>query len=190
MSPSTTGTGAQPPGEPAQQAGRLALLAAGDVLESRALRLSATVIDSDPDLFRTDVHAEHGGSGGPLHRHLRQEERFLVREGTLRARDGLRDARLVEAGEEIAIPAGRAHTFKVVSEHAHFIAEFRPAWEISRVFRDVFALVDERRAPRPTNVATLIDRYPEDFFYTALAPIALQRALARLVAGRGHRPND
>jgi mannose-6-phosphate isomerase-like protein (cupin superfamily) len=162
-------------------------VAAGDVLESRALRLRATVISSDRDLLRADVHAARGGNGGPLHRHLRQEERFLVREGTLRVREGPRGARLVEAGDEVAIRASRAHTFTVVSERAYFIAEFRPAWEIAQVFRDVFALVDQRRVPRPRDLAALIDRYPEDFFYSALAPTALQRALAQLVTGRAHR---
>jgi hypothetical protein len=119
-----------------------------------------------------------------LHRHIRQEERFLVHKGTLRVREGLRGTQLVEAGSQVAIPAGRAHTFTVVSEEAHFIAEFRPAWEISRVFADVFARLDERRVPRPREVAALMDRCPQDFFYAALVPIALQRAVARLIPDR------
>jgi mannose-6-phosphate isomerase-like protein (cupin superfamily) len=160
-------------------------VAPGDVLESPALGLRAEVLESDRDLFRADVHARRGGNGGPLHRHRRQEERFLVHEGRLRVREGVRAARFVEAGEEVAIRAGRPHTFSVVSEHAHFTAEFRPAWEIAEVFRDVFALsaegrLDRRENPRPRDLAALIDRYPEDFFYSALLPIALQRALARV----------
>src|SRR5215211_1705488 len=66
-------------------------------------------------------------------------QRFLVHEGALRVREGIRGARVVEAGEEVAIRPGRPHTFAVVSERAHFTAEFRPAWEIAEVFRDVFA---------------------------------------------------
>jgi mannose-6-phosphate isomerase-like protein (cupin superfamily) len=162
-------------------------VARGDVLESAALGLRAEVLETDRNLFRTDVHATRGGNGGPLHRHLRQEERFLVHDGTLRVRDGLRGARLVGPGDEVAIRPGRPHTFSVVSERAHFTAEFRPAWEIAEVFRDVFALLGEtrrahRRNLRPKDAAILIDRYPEDFFYLALLPAAFQRALARILA--------
>jgi mannose-6-phosphate isomerase-like protein (cupin superfamily) len=158
-------------------------VAPGDILESPALGLRAEVLESDRDLFRADVHARRGGNGGPLHRHLRQEERFLVHEGRLRVREGFRGARLVEAGEEVAIRAGKPHTFSVVSDGAHFTAEFRPAWEIAEVFRDVFALsaegrLDRRGNPRPRDVARLIGRYPDDFFYSALLPVAVQRALA------------
>ena len=168
------------------------VVASGDILESPALGLRAQVLHSDRNLFQADVHAARNGNGGPLHRHLQQEERFLVHEGTLRVREGLRGARLVGAGEEIAIRAGKPHTFSVVSDDAHFTAEFRPAWEIAEVFRDVFALsteerLDRRGNPRLRDIALLIDKYPDDFFYPALVPIALQRALALPLARRQRR---
>jgi hypothetical protein len=80
----------------------------------------------------------------------------------------------------------------VVSERAHFTAEFRPAWEIAEVFRDVFALLDEppvgrRRGLRLKAVVLLIERYPDDFFYSALLPTALQRALALPLVRRAAR---
>jgi quercetin dioxygenase-like cupin family protein len=163
---------------------RTPAVAPGDILESPALGLRAEVLESDRNLFRADVHAGRDGNGGPLHRHLRQEERFLVHKGSLRVREGFRGARLVEAGEEVAIRAGKPHTFSVVSERAHFTAEFRPAWRIAEVFREVFALSTEDRLdrwgnPRPSDLAALIGRYPDDFFYTAFLPVALQRAVAR-----------
>jgi hypothetical protein len=94
----------------------------------------------------------------------------------------------------VAIRPGRPHTFAVVSERARFTAEFRPAWEIADVFRDVFALLDERRVGqrgdvRLKDVAVLIDRYPVDFFYSALLPTAVQRALA-LPLGRRARESS
>lgn len=163
-----------------------ALPAVGDTIESPAHDLHALVLETSQGLLKAEVHAGGRGNGGPLHRHLRQEERFLVREGTLRVRQGLRGARIVEAGGEVAIPPGKPHTFKVVSDGAHFIAEFRPAWRIAEVFRDVFTLAGEGRfgVPKPSDVAVLIDRYPEDFFYAPYVPIGLQRALAGLVARR------
>lgn len=164
-------------------------VARDDILESTALGLRAEVLESNRDLFRADVRAVAGGNGGPLHRHLRSEERFLVHEGTLRVREGFRGARLVEAGEEVAIRAGRPHTFSVASETAHFTAEFRPAWQIAEVFRDVFARPGEGRLgargiPRLSDLALLIDRYPEDFFCSAFVPPAVHRAIARLLIRR------
>jgi hypothetical protein len=62
-----------------------------------------------------------------------------------------------------------------VSDEAHFIAEFRPAWQIAEVFRYPFALFAERRLdrrgnPKLSDVAVLIERYLEDFFYAPLVP--------------------
>lgn len=188
-------TGTPRPGAPTARDVIKPAVAPGDLLESQAFGLRATVLDSDRNLLRADVRAGRGGNGGPLHRHLRQEERFLVHEGALRVREGIGGARIVEAGEEVAIRAGRPHTFAVVSERAHFTAEFRPAWEIAEVFRDVFALLDERRIGRRgdlrlKDVAILIDRYPDDFFYSALLPMALQRALARPLARRARESSS
>jgi quercetin dioxygenase-like cupin family protein len=158
-------------------------VAVGDVLESSAHDLRAVVLHSDRDLLRANVQVGPRGNGGPLHRHLRQEERFLIREGTLRVREGLRRARTVSAGEEVAIRPGLTHTFTVIGDGAHFVAEFRPAGRIAEVFRDVFASSTEGRLgrfglPRLSDIAHLIEEYPEDFFYAPFVPVAVQRALA------------
>jgi hypothetical protein len=76
-----------------------------------------------------------------------------------------------------------------VSDEAHFIAEFRPAWQIAQVFRDLFALfaegrLDRRGNPKLSDVAVLIERYPEDFFYAPLVPTAIQRLIAALLTSR------
>jgi hypothetical protein len=77
---------------------RRQVIAPGDVVESPTFDVHAVVLDISRDLLRTEVQAGSRGNGGPLHRHLRQEERFLVRDGALRVRQGLRGARVVEAG--------------------------------------------------------------------------------------------
>jgi mannose-6-phosphate isomerase-like protein (cupin superfamily) len=84
------------------------LVEVGDVLESPVFDLRAVVLETSRDLLRADVRVGARGNGGPLHRHLRQEERFLVRDGTLRVRDGFRESRVVYPGEEVAIPPGSA----------------------------------------------------------------------------------
>ncbi len=166
----------------ASQPGRLVQV--GDVLEGPAFDLRAVLLETSRDLFRAEVHVGRRGNGGPLHRHLRQEERFLVRDGVLRVRDGFRESRLVEAGGKVAIRPGRPHTFAVVGDGAHFIAEFRPAWQIAEVFRDVFALGDPRGKPRFTELFALTERYPEDFFYAPVIPPAVQRGIGHFFARR------
>jgi quercetin dioxygenase-like cupin family protein len=160
---------------------------AGDVFESPAFDLRAEVLETNQDLLRAETFVGRRGNGGPLHRHLRQEERFQVLDGALRVRQGRRESRIVEAGQEVRVPAGRPHTFRAVGDGAHFIAEFRPAYDIAEVFRDVFALSGRGRRggqPSPRDAATLIQRYPEDFFYLAYIPIGVQRALAHLLVRR------
>jgi hypothetical protein len=74
-----------------------------------------------------------------------------------------------------------------VSDRAHFIAEFRPAYDIAEVFREVFALSPAGRGggrPSLRDAAMLMERYPQDFFYLAYIPVPLQRALLRMVAKR------
>jgi quercetin dioxygenase-like cupin family protein len=161
----------------------------GYVFDGPAFDLRGEVLETTQDLLRAEVFVGPRGNGGPLHRHLRQEERFHVLEGALRLRQGLRESRIVEAGEEVGVPAGRPHTFRVLSDGAHFIAEFRPAYDIAEVFRDVFALSSRGRGggqPKPRDAAALIQRYRDDFFYLAYVPIGLQRTLARLLV----RPSD
>lgn len=154
-------------------------------MEAPAFDLRAVLLETSPELLRTEVHAGNGGHGGPLHKHLRQEERFLAQEGMLRVRVGLRGSRLVGPSEEVAVPPVRPHTFKVASDEAHFIAEFRPARRIAEVFRDIFSLPQARfGVPKLTDVAVLIDRYPEDFFYAPFVPIVLQRGLAGMFGRR------
>lgn len=176
-------------GSPLSQLGEIS---PGDELVNPALHLSAVVLDSSPQLLRAETEAGRGGSGGPLHRHLRQEERFLVQEGTIKIRTGLRGSRLVGPGETFAVPAGTPHTFEVVGDGARFVTEFRPAHRIAAFFRELFALategrLDRRGNPRPTDLAVLMGRYPEDFFYLPVIPPGVQRALARPLARRAQR---
>lgn len=154
------------------------------MLESPVFDLRAVILETSRDLLRAEVDVGTRGNGGPLHRHLRQEERFLVREGTLRVRDGFRKTRLIQPGGEVAIPPGRPHTFSVVGEGAHFIAEFRPAWQIAEVFRAVFALAGRHGKPSFSDLLALTDRYPDDFFYAPVIPPALQRRIGRAFARR------
>lgn len=91
---------------------------------------------------------------------------------------------------------GRPHTFAVVGGGARFIAEFRPPHRIGEFFAELFALaadgrLDRRGNPRLTDLARLMERYPEDFFYAPVSPHALQRRMVRLLSRRsGRRSSD
>jgi hypothetical protein len=78
-------------------------IAPGEEIVNPALHLRAVVLESSPQILRAEAQAGSGGNGGPLHRHLRQEERFVVREGTAQHR---RSAGPVGAVEAIAGAAG------------------------------------------------------------------------------------
>jgi hypothetical protein len=121
----------------------------------------------------------------PCHRHLRQEERFAVLEGTISIRQGLRGSQLLAPGETLTVPIGKPHTFQVEGGGARFVTEFRPPYRIGEFFRALFALstegrLDRRGNPRLTDLALLMQRYPEDFFYLPVVPPAVQRVLGRL----------
>jgi mannose-6-phosphate isomerase-like protein (cupin superfamily) len=154
---------------------RAADYAPGAVFTSELM--TSTLLELSDTVFRSEVEARRGANGGPLHRHLHQEERFLVHEGALRVRSGLRGSRLVGPGEEIVIPAGRPHTFRVEGERARFTAEFTPPLRVADYFLELFAL----EQPRLRDLARLCRAYPDEHFYLAVLPPRLQRALLSLV---------
>ena len=160
----------------------------GFVLEGPAFGLRSVLLESTPELLSSRVEADSTGNAGPLHRHLRSEEKFIVEQGVLEIRIGFRRSKLAKPGDEVSIPAGAPHTFKVVEGPAVFVTEFRPPWRIGEVFIDLFGLpVGENGEPKPADLAALVGRYPEDFFYAPVIPPAVQRWIAKLVARRARQ---
>jgi mannose-6-phosphate isomerase-like protein (cupin superfamily) len=145
----------------------------GDVFEHDTMR--STLLALDERVFRTEVEAGPDAGGGPLHRHLHQEERFVVHEGVLRVRSGLRGSRLVGPGEDIVIPAGRPHTFSVAGDGARFTAEFTPPLRLPDYFLELFEIAD----PGLRALAGLARRYPEEHLYLPVIPPMVQRLALR-----------
>jgi Cupin domain len=139
----------------------------------------STLLELDDEIFRVEVEADGTANGGPLHRHLDQQERFVVHEGTLRVRLGHRGrTRLVGPGEEVVVPPGCPHTFRVQADHARFTAEFTPPLRVP----DYFLELRELRRPSLRDLARLARDYPREHFYLAFVPPALQRLLLRPLA--------
>jgi quercetin dioxygenase-like cupin family protein len=154
----------------------------GAVFEYDSMR--STLLELSEEVFRTEVEATSAASGGPLHRHLDQEERFIVHEGVLRVRTGLFRSRLVHPGEDVVIPPGRPHTFSVVTERARFTAEFTPPLEVADYFLELFELGE----PGIGELADLAARYPREHFYLAVVPPVVQRVLLRAAGRLAARP--
>jgi quercetin dioxygenase-like cupin family protein len=147
----------------------------GTVFEGLALR--TTLLELSDEVFRVENSASADANGGPLHRHMNQSERFIVIDGALEVRTGLFGKRRVAAGEEILIPAGKPHTFRVEGESARFIAEFSPALDVA----DYFLELSELDNPGLRDLARLARRYPREHFYLPIIPPVLQRAFLRLL---------
>src|SRR3954454_12010111 len=132
----------------------------------------------DPDVLIGETWVQPGGGAGPLHRHLRQSERFEVLEGAIEVRLG-RTRHVVLAGESFTIPAGAAHTFvNHTDEEAHFTAHFSPPMKLEALFMEFAELGGP---PNVAQAARLMDDYREEYFYLAALPVRVQRALGALV---------
>jgi mannose-6-phosphate isomerase-like protein (cupin superfamily) len=154
----------------------------------------------DPrELSRSEVFAAPGANGGAPHLHLHQEERFELLAGSLAYTLGRRTGTL-QPGETLVIPPATRHTFRNGGDtEAHFIAEFRPALRIEDFFANLFGLAadgktDDKGRPSLLQTAALMAEFPQEFFYLADVPVALQRAigapLARLARRRGYLGHD
>ena len=149
--------------------------APGTVFERPTMR--STLLELSDDAFRIEIEAGPDANGGPLHRHMNQSERFIVEEGAIIVRTGLRGRRRVGPGEEILVTAGTPHTFSVDGNSAHFIAEFSPPLQVADYF---LALMDvDDLGIR--ELAQLARRYPQEHFYLPVIPPAVQRAFLRVV---------
>jgi quercetin dioxygenase-like cupin family protein len=101
------------------------------------------------------------------HIHPKQEERFKVLSGSLRMRVNGRE-QIVQAHEEVAVPAGAAHIWWNDSpEQAHVIVEFRPALNTETMFETLFGLArdgktDAQSRPNPLQFAVIAQAFKDE----------------------------
>ena len=110
------------------------------------LRFLRTAADTDGQLLETEQWLLPGGSGGVVHVHPEQEERFTVIAGRLRVRIGRRK-RDFGSGETAVVPPRTAHVFENASpETTHFRGEVRPALRTEEFLERLAALARQSGA--------------------------------------------
>jgi quercetin dioxygenase-like cupin family protein len=94
----------------------------------------------------------HQGDSPPLHVHLTEDELFHVLEGELRVRMGEEDL-VVGAGETLLAPRGEAHTYRVQSPEARWLA-ITTRGDFERLVRTLSRKAERRELPPPSGPPT------------------------------------
>ena len=117
----------------------------GDVIENPAarmtLRFTQTAASTDGELLEMEATYEPASNPPPAHFHPWQDERFEIREGTMRVRIGDDEERDVGAGESIDVPRETVHAmWNPGPERAVVTWQTRPALRTERFFELVAQL--------------------------------------------------
>jgi quercetin dioxygenase-like cupin family protein len=145
--------------------------------------------------LRIDTVNPSAGNREPEHVHPGQESGADVTAGVL-VFEVAGEARRVEAGQSITVPAGTAHRFwNEGPEDAHAVQWFRPALDIASFFETLFALaaadrLDARGMPKPLQLAVMVPEFSAEIRPTSPPwPVlkALTTVLAPMARIRGYR---
>jgi quercetin dioxygenase-like cupin family protein len=128
-------------------------MAAGDVIDNPAARMKLllvrTAAETDGEVLEMEAEYEPGSVEPPEHFHPSQDERFEILAGTMEARIG-DESKLLQAGEEVFIPAGTPHAmWNGGSETARVAWETRPALRTEEFFRAVAVVAEAAMSGEP-----------------------------------------
>ena len=151
--------------------------------------LRDTAADTNGELLRIDTYLDPGVRR-PLHSHPKQNERFVVHEGTLGV--ALEDSEfLLKPGDEKAVSAGTPHTFwNAGDDRVHMTTEHRPALRFEEFLRAMVELdrengLDSDGMPaNPLVGAALLNEF-HDEMRPADIPVPVQRILFPALATIG-----
>ena len=112
--------------------------------------------ETEGAVFMAEVSVAPTG-GPPPHIHLREDESFYVREGTLAIRIGDRTVNAAP-GDFVHIPRGTVHSFKNTGKvHAKMLVTFTPAG-MEKFFEEAFHPAGDRSAGPPLVTEELLAR--------------------------------
>ena len=139
-----------------------------------------TASDTNGELLQFELALRPGGRVPAVHIHARQEERFEVISGTVRARVG-KSMRELAAGESVVIQPGTAHVLRNESQgEVRIIGELRPAMHTEAVFEAICGLAKDGKVgksglPNPLRFAVLARGLGQEDYLPGV-PIVLQKA--------------
>jgi mannose-6-phosphate isomerase-like protein (cupin superfamily) len=141
------------------------------------------------EVLELDFVVAPGGAPAAKHVHPEQVERFAVRSGVLHITIG-EDELSRGPGEEATVPPGTPHIWRAdESEELRMTLTFEPALSAARFFEQFFELANAGRT-KPDGTMRLLDAAVvldenRDFLYLPKPPVAVQKALFRLLAPIG-----
>jgi len=122
----------------------------------------------------------------PLHRHARQDERFVIVEGALKFNVGGTE-RVVSAGESIEVPRGTFHRARNPGDvPALAIWETRPALRTAEFFAAMGRANRGRARPRLVDAAAILREFRDEFELAKPAPL-VQRIVFGCLAPLGRK---
>jgi len=143
------------------------------------------------EALELDFVVAPGGAPAARHIHPQQVERFAVHSGVLRITVG-KDESTVGPGDGVTVPPGVPHIWHAADgQELRMTLTFEPALTAAPFFEQFFALANAGRIKadgglRLLDAAVVLDDN-RDFLYLAKPPIAVQKALFRLLAPIGRR---
>jgi mannose-6-phosphate isomerase-like protein (cupin superfamily) len=151
-----------------------------------------TARSSAGELLAFDLALRPGASVAATHRHVRQEERFEVRAGTI----GLEVAgaqRTLGVGEVATVPIGVAHRWwNVGHDEALVRVELRPALDTETFFEVLFGLsrdgkTNRKGIPGLLQIAVTVRALGDSCSTLVVPPAAVQRVVFALLVPIGRR---
>jgi quercetin dioxygenase-like cupin family protein len=165
----------------------------GDIIENpitgEKMEFIQTSEDTDGSLLQLILTVKPNGFVAAPHIHPIQEERFLVKAGTLRLKAGDAES-LLGNGREASIPRGTPHGWwNAGADELKAVVEFRPALQTEDLFSTLFALAragktNKMGLPDLLQIAVLNRKYQYEI-YLAKPSIPVQKLLFRSIAWIG-----
>jgi mannose-6-phosphate isomerase-like protein (cupin superfamily) len=159
------------------------------------VRFIRTAADTGGELLETEQWLAPGGSGGVLHVHPEQEERFTVISGALRVRVG-GEQRDYGPDESAVVAPGTAHVFENASSGTtHFRGEVRPALRTEEFFERLASLAQQEGATperhlSPMALAPLISEYRREVALPRVPAVVQHAAIGMLAAVARRRGSE
>lgn len=159
------------------------------------LRIIRSGADTAGTLLEMEATYPPSSAAPPLHFHPRQDERFVILEGGMRAIIGGRACEL-RVGDTLDVPAGVPHAMWNAGSGSSTVNwQTRPALRTEQFFETVFTLaergqVDSNGTPRLLDLAVLVPAYWQEIRMIRPSPF-IQRllfaVLGPIAALLGHR---